>query len=141
MSATETPHALDPTTTAGKLAQWAPIAAGPVLWTINELASYWIVTVSCAEGWRLGIAPVELPARVLVAGLAMLSLALLGWLLLPVWRRWNRKLDEQAPGQPYADRHEFMRLTALTTGALFAVGIVYNALTTVLLPTCTTTMR
>lgn len=141
LSPTSDPHAFDPETRGDKLMQWAPIAAGPLLWTVVELASYWIVEAGCNAGWLLGDAPENVPARMLVALIGGIALLVVGLLLVRAWRGWDGRLDEQAEGAPYANRQQFMRLAGVTSGSLFGVAIAYHTLTVLFLPMCDRAMQ
>ncbi len=121
--------------------QWAPIVAGPLLWTVVELASYWIVEAGCNAGWLLGDAPADVPARALVAGIGGIALLVLSVLMARAWRGWDRRLDEQSEGELYANRQQFMRLASLTSGSLFGIAILYHTVTALFLPACDRAMQ
>lgn len=134
---TDAPYAFDPQSLRGRAKLWLPLAAGPVLWSVAEVASYWVVQMSCAGRWLLPDHPEAMPTRLVVGAIGLVALVLVGLSARAGWRRWDRQVDEQAPGQPYGDRQQFIALITVVFGVIFSVAILFHTLTPVFLPPCT----
>jgi hypothetical protein len=105
-------------------------------WTVHLLASYVVVAYACATGWG--------GARVTIALLSAASLAAAaaaGLLARRLWLRaravdrptddaWDARMGERTA------RVSFLMVVGLVLSVLFAVGIVYEAMPLLFVPTC-----
>jgi hypothetical protein len=116
---------------------WLGSALGPAAWALHSLVGYFLAARSCAvnpTGWG-EITPGGL--RFILFGLALLMLlAALTGLLLSL-RNWRATGGEgslfEAEGRT---RPNFMALFGIIVSAVFAIGLLYNAIAPLLLEPC-----
>ncbi len=107
------------------------LLGGPLAWTLHLFASYFVVAVACATGWGGAAATVV----VLTVALALAAIAT-GVFGLRHWRQvqsaasWTHALNE-AGGE-----EGLLFLVGVMLAALFALLIVMNGLSPLLVPVC-----
>lgn len=114
---------------------WIMVAA-PCVWAAHFLLSYWIVAVWCA---KVEPGPGSLlAARIAVAALTAIALAMIGWLSLRAWRRYEGRLtiDDDLVRDTQRERTRFLGHAALLLAALSAVGVLFDALPALAFPSC-----
>jgi hypothetical protein len=113
---------------------WVKVVAflgGPLAWTLHLFACYFVVALACTSEW----AGATLAIALLTIGLAALAIAT-GVFALRRWRRvqhaasWTHALNE-AGGE-----EGLLFLVGVMLAALFALLIVMNGISPLLVPVC-----
>jgi hypothetical protein len=108
------------------LSLWAGILAGPLAWGLDLMVSYALVKGVCASQRTTLFQAITAAALAIVAGgLVVSSLAV---------RR--TAADVPTDGGAPRQRARFMALVGVTSGALFALAIVANAIPWMVLDAC-----
>lgn len=114
------------------------LVSAPVIWSMHFVACYVLVSLACAYGFG-GV-------DTGIALLTIAALAMLAYVALINWRKWNQAQRPSHPGQ--APGHElqtehgapqlnaFFSLTSMMLCALSAVALIWVAFPAVLLPNC-----
>jgi hypothetical protein len=125
------PHgvaALEPAVRPRRL--WAGVLLAPAAWIAQGALGWWFGYAACTP---FGVGS----ARAGVAVLSIVALAIAvagGWI---AWTNWGRTTDERHPTRVLAwDRVEFMSAGGVLVSGVFALGIVWAALSAVLLHEC-----
>ena len=111
---------------AGLLALWTGLLAGPIIWLMQFQTNYTLVPWACRSGEHFLIYIVVAVALLLVAGAGFLS-----------WRSWQETgrdwPDEEAGVRP---RSRFMAVMGLITSAFFFLVIVAQAVANLFFAPC-----
>lgn len=109
-----------------------------IAWSLHLLVSYAAVAWACTTGAG------EAVARGVLLGTSALALAVTAWSMVVAWRRWHVARDVDRPEDDAWDarmgertaRVSFLMVAGLFLGVLFALGIVYDAMTVLWVPVC-----
>lgn len=115
---------------------WA-VLGGAVVWSVHFLGAYTLLAYACTSGWRTG-------ARAALLAVSVVALALTAWSAWVGWRRWHVAREVDRPEDDAWDarmgertaRVSFLMVTGLFLNLLFAIAIVYEAMTLYLVPLC-----
>lgn len=112
------------------------MVAPPCVWAAHFLLCYWVAAVWCAK-----VDPGAgslLEARIAVGVLTVLALALIGWLSLRAWRRYEGRLtiDDDLVRDTESERTRFLGHATLLLAALSAVGVIFDALPALAFSSC-----
>jgi hypothetical protein len=110
-----------------ELLQWFSLFAGPLAWTAEHVAGFWISDAGCSvagEQWDLDPAALQTVLAVLT-GLAVVA----AWLAAFVVFRETRNVDRYAPGP--LGRLNFFAQAALLGNVLFFVIVVLDGVSAV----------
>lgn len=114
---------------AGLPALWFVGLAGPVLWMLQLLANYVVVSLSCRTGFAggeiLGMAAVHLLLIGIMLGLALVVLYA-GFTAFRIARRIG--IDQEPGASASLTRRRFMAFAGVIYSILFAIGIIWLGL-------------
>lgn len=114
---------------AGLPALWFVGLAGPVLWTVQLLMSYLLVSLACRTGITggeiLGIAGIHVLLIGIMLGLALVVLYA-GVTAFRIARRIGTR--EESGAMAILTRRRFMAFAGVLYSLLFAVGIIWFGL-------------
>lgn len=116
--------------------EWWPLLAGPLWWSVAELASVWLVENGCTLGFRDPAPPDPLPLNAGVLLIGAVALVATLHALYVAWQRWDRALDHEEKGRVYGDRKQFTALAGVAISLGFAAAIIYHTLTALLVRGC-----
>jgi hypothetical protein len=112
----------------GLAALWFGFLGGAVAWTAQLLGSYFVVTLGCTT--RTGL-------TLIIHLISLLALIVTALALLVSWRTWQQTGTDEAYGaRTVVQRGGFMGLFGLFANALFAILILFTAVTAFALPQC-----
>jgi hypothetical protein len=112
------------------------LLGGATAWSLHLLASYTLLAYACSSGWG-GV-------RTALVAISLLALGMTAWSGVVARRRWRvaRAIDrpeddawDARMGEGTA-RVSFLMVTGLALSLIFALGIVYEAVTIFLAPLC-----
>lgn len=112
------------------------VFGGAVAWSLHLLASNTLVAWACASGFGA--------TRAALMGIGAIALAVTAWSALVAWRWWRvaRAIDrpeddswDARMGERTA-RVSFLMVAGLLLAMIFAIGIVYEGMTTFFVPLC-----
>ena len=113
------------------------LLGAPVAWALHLAGSYVLIAWACSSGWTRGVrwALLALTAAALAAALGSALLARRRWMVARAVDRpdddaWDARMGERTA------RISFLMVVGLVTSLVFAVGIVYAALTMAFVPAC-----
>jgi len=106
-------------------------------WSLHLGVSYALLAYACTTGWQQG-------ARLALGLVSVLALVCIAWSAWVARRRWHvaRVLDQpvddvwNARMGERSSRTSFLMVTGLFLSLLFAIGVVYSAITLYALPLC-----
>lgn len=114
------------------------MVSSPLIWAAHFLACYVLVSLECAYGFS--------GARFGIALTTALALALLAWVGLSNWRKWNGARRAHSANLCAAHTHHpdqggnnlgsFFALTSMMLCTLSALALLWVAFPAALLPTC-----
>lgn len=113
------------------------LLGGAFAWSLQLLVSYTLVAYACAVAWRDG-------ARIALLLTSVAAFALTLWAAIVAWRAWHVARDVDRPKDDAWDarmgertaRVSFLMVAGLMTNGLFAIAIVYHAISLFLVPLC-----
>lgn len=107
-----------------------------VAWSLHLLASYVLLAAGCTGAWA--------GTRPALVAVSVVALAVSVWSGVVAWRRWRVARAVDRPTDDAWDarmgertaRVSFLMVVGLALAIVFALGIVYEALTVFLAPLC-----
>lgn len=121
---------------------WVQLLAGPVLWSVHFLISYFLVELSCQTGWSftlLGLSGLSF-ILILLTVLALIATALFSLKSYHSWKGidGNRSLREELRESSRWSEGpvEFMYLTGFLLSILFTVAIIAVGVPVIFLQPC-----
>jgi hypothetical protein len=120
---------------------WFGVLGGAVAWSLHTVADWGIDETVCRSGHA---EMVGVPLRPLLAGLALLFLAVTVWSGLVSFRHWRRLSAGPLPGEQEGDevaalrrrRAGFMAQIGFVANVIFALMLVTSATAVLILPAC-----
>ncbi|MBB6469940.1 hypothetical protein HNQ96_005834 [Aminobacter lissarensis] len=107
----------------------------PVVWALHFLACYVTAAIFCAKPGLLGNDFFDL--RTLIAGITLLSLAMIVVAALLAWRQWGFGTGDPPHDDPTRrDRLLFQGYATLLLSGLSFVAVIFTALPAVFLTEC-----
>ncbi|HET6580196.1 MAG TPA: hypothetical protein VFG66_17900 [Gemmatimonadales bacterium] len=122
-------------------ALWFGLFGAPVVWSIQLMLNYGLVTHSCFPASEPRTTPLfgGLRTTVLLAGAVALAIALAAG--VTAWRSWRATRHEHPGGQESLlevgeGRTRFMALAGMLVSGLFVLGVIMNAIPLFIMPLC-----
>jgi len=127
---------LDEAGTPGLWTLLAALLGGAAAWSLHFLLSYVLLAVGCSTRWSGAR-----PALLVLSLVALAATIASGWI---AWRQWRVAREIDTPTDDAWDarmgertaRVSFLMVLGLFFAGLFALGIVYEAITVWLAPLC-----
>lgn len=110
---------------------WHMVAA-PVVWALHFVAIYAWTAIDCAK------TDTPDPARIVIAALTVLALALIASIGWRAWVQWDYPTDhhyvhDKPSGE---DRREFLGHVGFLLSVLSAIGVIFAALPAIFIRNC-----
>ena len=126
----------DDAATPGRWTLLYALLGGAVAWSLHLLGSYVLLAYGCSSGWALtrpALVAVSLAALAVTAGSGLVARR--RWLAAravdrPLDDHWDARMGERTA------RVSFLMVVGLVLAIVFALGVVYEALTIYLAPLC-----
>jgi hypothetical protein len=131
-----------PTNQTNSWMRWVQLLAGPVLWSLHFLASYFLVEAFCNMGWNFTILGINGLSSLLVTItiLAIVSSSLFALKSYRVWRKMNMDhglRDEFRETARWSEGpREFMYFSGFLLSVLFTAAILMVGIPAFLLRPC-----
>lgn len=116
---------------------WVALAGAPLAWWAQELAGWFVEGRACSDGRPEWGALSAGGVRAVEVGVGLVALAVAIACLYAGWRRWRaRRGDAGVTRIQGRERADFVAAVVMLAGAVFTLGIAWNAAAYALLPLC-----